>query len=206
MNPLEFRDTLNIITSYIPNPQNLLVNQHMLQLLYNHPDLVFIRNHMKSDIPKYGLPKFLCIYTNSDSLEIAVEYGNTELVKHLAYPISNPHWIQTASKNGHLELIKYLVSIQSYSMNLADVTANNNCAIQYASKNGHLEIVKYLVSQKADVTANNNYAIQWASKNGHLETVKYLVSQGADVTANNNYAIQYASWYGHLEIVKYLVS
>ncbi len=190
MNPLEIKDTLNIITSYIPSPQNLLVNQYILYLLYNHPDLVFIRNHIKSDIPKYGLPKFLSLYTGPNPLKIAVEHGNTQIVRYLTSTITNKNWIRIAAEKGHLDLVKYLVSIQSHNMTLADVTTNNNYAVQAASKNDRLEIVKYLVSVGADITANNNRAVQIASEYGHLETVKYLVSIGADITANNNEAVR----------------
>jgi ankyrin repeat protein len=53
--------------------------------------------------------------------------------------------VRYASKNGHLETVKYLVSLG------ADITTDNNCAVRYASENGHLEVVKYLVSFEADI-------------------------------------------------------
>ena len=105
-----------------------------------------------------------------------------------------------ASENGHLKVVKYLVSQG------ADVTADDNYAVQLASENGHLEIVKYLVRHGADVTANNNYAVVWASTNGYLEVVKYLVSQGANVISGDNYAVQQASENEHKKVVEYLVS
>ena len=45
-----------------------------------------------------------------------------------------------ASKYGHLEVVKYLVS------NGANIHAQNDWALILASENGHLEVVKYLES------------------------------------------------------------
>ena len=69
--------------------------------------------------------------------------------------------IKWASNNGHLEVVKYLVSQG------ADV----NNAIKRAGSNGHLEVVKYLVGQGAGTAAEVNYAAIWASEEGHLEVV-----------------------------------
>ncbi len=153
MNPLEISDTLNLIVEYLIHPQNLLVNHNTLNQLYNNHNIVFIRSHKKSDIPKYGSPKFLSIYTNSNALNIAVKYGNLPVVKSLITNIVDSKYVQWASGNGHLDTVKYLASLG------ADYAANNNYAIQWASGNGHLAVVKYLVSLGADYAADNNYAI-----------------------------------------------
>ena len=107
--------------------------------------------------------------------------------------------VRRASGNGHLETVKYLVSLGA---NVRDI----RLCREWASEEGHLETVKYLVSMGANVRANDDYAVQWASGNGHLETVKYLVSQGANVRDIDDYAVGWASDNGHLETVKYLVS
>ena len=91
------------------------------------------------------------------------------------------------SKNGHLEVVKYLVSQG------ADIKTRDNYAVRWASRNGHLEVVKYLVSQGADIKTRDNYAVIWASRNRHLEVIKYLVSQGADIKDQNNKAVRLAS-------------
>jgi ankyrin repeat protein len=114
----------------------------------------------------------------------------------------NDQKLRCASRNGHLETVKYLVEECK-----ADPTAQNNTAVVYTSQNGHLETVKYLVEEcKAYPTAQNNIAVIRASWNGHLETVKYLVEEcKADPTARDNTAVVYASKNGHLETVKWLV-
>ena len=82
--------------------------------------------------------------------------------------------IRWASYNGHLEVVKYLMSLPGN----IDPSADNNYAIRWASRNGHLEVVKYLMSLPGNIdpSANNNAAIRWASEKGHLEVVKYLMS------------------------------
>ncbi len=159
MNPLEIIGTLSLIVEYLIHPQNLLVNHNTLNQLYNNHNIVFIRSHKKSDIPKYGSPKFLSIYTGSNTLDIAVEYRNLPVVKSLIIDTINLKYLQSVGKNEHIEIVKYLVSLG------ADYTINNNFTIRYASYYGHLAIVEYLVLLRADYTANNNFAIRWASCN-----------------------------------------
>jgi sulfur relay (sulfurtransferase) DsrC/TusE family protein len=117
----------------------------------------------------------------------------------------------TASENGHLSVVKYLMSLpKEYGI---DPAAENNYAIRYASENGHLSVVKYLIGlpkeYKIDPAARDNYAIRYASANGHLDVVKYLISlpkeYKIDPAAKNNIAIRLASQNGHLEVVKYLI-
>ena len=49
-----------------------------------------------------------------------------------------------ASRYGHLEVVKYLMSLDRvYNI---DPSAENNIAIRQASRNGHSEVVKYLMS------------------------------------------------------------
>ncbi len=84
--------------------------------------------------------------------------------------------VRLASKNGHLEVVKYLVSLG------ANIRSENDFALKYASRNGHLEVVKYLVSLGANIHADYDYAVKYASQNGHLDVVKYLVSLGAPPT------------------------
>ena len=103
--------------------------------------------------------------------------------------------LQWAARNGHLDVVKFLVTLPK-----VDASAYDNYAIRWAAANGHLDVVKYLASlPNVDASANNNYAIYWAAKNGHLEVVKFLVTLSkVDVSADDNYAIRYAVIGNHL--------
>ena len=83
--------------------------------------------------------------------------------------------MRCATFSGHLEVVKYLASLDS-----VDPGANGSYVIKLASENGHLDVVKYLASlDSVDPGTADNYAIRWASWYGHLEVVKYLISIGA---------------------------
>ena len=62
--------------------------------------------------------------------------------------------IRLAAENGHLEMVKYLVSQG------ANVNAQNDYADRRAAHYGHLETVKYLVSQGANANAQDNLCYQ----------------------------------------------
>ena len=56
--------------------------------------------------------------------------------------------VRWASRYGHLEVVKYLVS---QGVNVQRVCYNWLSPVQLASENGHLEVVMYLVSQGASI-------------------------------------------------------
>ena len=88
----------------------------------------------------------------------------------------NNRAIRWASENGHVEVVKILLSDKR-----VDPTAGDNRAIQWASGNGHVEVVKILLSDKrVDPTADNNLAIRRASEKGHVEVVKILYQHNPD--------------------------
>lgn len=105
--------------------------------------------------------------------------------------------LSVASKNGHLKLVKYLVSQG------ARVRDYDSYALAVASGGGYLDVVKYLIDAGAEVTADDNYAVRLACRNDHLEVVKYLVSEGADVTGYRNCCMKNAK---SLRMIKYLIS
>ena len=114
--------------------------------------------------------------------------------------VDNDYAVRWASKNGYLDLVKWLMKKG------ADINANYNDALKLASINGHLEVVQYLVENGANIHANNDCcALEVASQKGHFEVVKYLVEKGAGNDVGYGSALMRASSFGSLEIVKYLV-
>jgi len=73
-----------------------------------------------------------------------------------------------ASQNGHLEVVKFLVSKG------ANIHAVDDRALQLASQYGHLAVVKFLVSKGANIHSDDDFALQVACENGHLAVVKAL--------------------------------
>jgi hypothetical protein len=126
-----------------------------------------------------------------------------ELFQHVDPFITNNFPIQWASENGHIEVVRLLLSDDH-----VDPSDNENYAIQWASENGHIEVVRLLLSdERVDPSANENYAIRWASMKGHIEVVRLLLSdERVDPSDNENYAIQWASENGHVEVVRLLLS
>lgn len=114
--------------------------------------------------------------------------GHLDLVKKLGVP-KNSNAIWYAARNGYLDIVKYLVSIN----------APMDSAIPAAALSGYLDLVKYLVSIGAPI---NDRAITNAAENGYLDIVKYLVSVDAPISPP---AIKYTVWYQYFKIVKYLL-
>ncbi len=155
----------------------------------------------------YELPNLHQFYEYCDK-------GNLEEIKKLNLSLDdiisqNNVALRYASENGHLQVIKYLIS---FNLTIDDIKSVNNYALIMASSNGHLKVVKYLIDKGLtieDIKSYDNYALRWASENGHLIVVKYLIDKGLtieDIKSYDNYAIYKAIKYGHIELGKYLLS
>ena len=139
------------------------------------------------------------------ALKWASKNGHLDIVKYLVEIGASVHsqhdWaLIEASHYGHLEVVKYLVKEG------ANIHSQHDRALINASGNGHLDIVKYLVKEGANIHGLNDHALILASENGHLDIVKYLVENGADIHAGNDEALRWASQKGHLEVFNYLKS
>lgn len=77
--------------------------------------------------------------------------------------------LRGAASNGHLKIVKYLVSLG------ADPHDKEEQAVQWASGYGHLEVVKYFVEQGVDATALKE-SLKAASRNKRENVVDYLKS------------------------------
>ncbi|XP_065085601.1 uncharacterized protein LOC135707679 [Ochlerotatus camptorhynchus] len=164
---------------------------------------------------KYGSLLHTATYAgNSELVLFLLDYGidanliaNFEIFqgydKHL-----NTSPLHIASKNGHLEIAKFLLD-RSANVDLQD--ENNRTPLHYASANGHLEIVKLLLDRSACVDLqdkNKRTSLHYASENGHFGIAKLLLDKPANVDLQdkkNRTTLHYASKNGHLEIVKLLL-
>jgi hypothetical protein len=100
----------------------------------------------------------------------------------------NNYAVRIASKNGHFEVVKLLLSDAH-----VDPSDSLSFGFRLASDEGHLEIVKLLLADaRVDPSAENNFAVRMATENGHLETVKLLLTDArVDSKGSND---------GHLKI------
>jgi hypothetical protein len=96
--------------------------------------------------------------------------------------------LNAAARNGHLEIVKYLVE------HGADIDKSDNSRdktpLLAASFKGHFDIVKYLVEKgaKVNVQSINGFTpLHDAAYVGNFEVVKYLVEHGADVRIRNKH-------------------
>ena len=146
----------------------------------------------------------------------AVKIGSLFLVKYYLEQGAklNKKILRLAAKNGHLDVIKYLVDgvnkgRASHVFLIeqgADIHNDDEETLRLAAEKGRLDVVKYLVEQGADLHARDEEALRLAAENGHLDVVKYLVEQGADLHARYELdALQSAVMQGHFDVVKYLI-
>lgn len=133
-----------------------------------------------------------------DEFNKACADGNLELVQQIfenpEQPIGAGKYLDealfTACKNGHLNVVKYLVEHGARRL---------DWALLVTCVHGHLPVVKYLVDQGAD---NFDNALCHSYGGGHLHIVEYLTEFGG---YDKSVAMTYASINGQLESVKRLV-
>ncbi|XP_073999776.1 protein fem-1 homolog B isoform X2 [Rhodnius prolixus] len=122
-----------------------------------------------------------------------------------------------AARNGHVEVVKVLVSEFNADTEHAGCVKVENYYIQGATAlwcaagAGHLNVVKVLVHAGANVnhtTLTNSTPLRAACFDGRLDIVKYLIEHGALVNIPNKYnnsCLMIASYKGHLDIVQFLL-
>ena len=98
------------------------------------------------------------------------ELGKVHMARVMLPGVDHPsaednHAIREASQNGHLEIVRLLLTDSRI-----DPSADDNYTIREASHNGHLEVVRLLLADpRVDPSADDNFAIREAGEYGHLE-------------------------------------
>lgn len=139
-------------------------------------------------------------------LHRACEKGNLEIVKALCeagadvnknckgyYPID------IATKNGFLDIVKYL--IETYSVKLTNVVL--------AAYYGKINILNYLLTLNLELNCEYNNPLYWACMNGQIDAIDRLLNAGADPNIIDSFlhepTIFRAIEKGRLDIVDRLV-
>lgn len=140
--------------------------------------LLFATEYGHLEIVKYLSSFRICYGYYRTAIEFAIMHGRLNILKYFidingSIKLSNDDWFVTrAVKNGHLEIIKYLVSTM-----IIDVTKSN--VILHALRHGNLGVVKYLVSIAGTSIIKEKYkAMLRAIQFGDTSIVEYLVSIG----------------------------
>jgi ankyrin repeat protein len=146
----------------------------------------------------------------SSFVENAAFYGDLDAVKHFHELSPNyddnyedtawAKWfspiLENAARNGHLDIIKYVLEHPIYGTNCK--------AMEEAAANGELKVIKYL-QEKAPpglLPAMTTQAMDRAAENGHLETVKHL--HETDPAGCTKEAMHHAAVWNYFAIVKFL--
>ncbi|KAF1954157.1 ankyrin [Byssothecium circinans] len=102
--------------------------------------------------------------TYLSDLATSTKRSSTEILAGAVDPYTKNTALHYAAANGHLDIIKLLVS-----------TSTANTTVPSTPASGLINAIN----------DSGNTALHWAALNGHLESVKLLVQAGADVTIIN---------------------
>ena len=157
-----------------------------------------------------------------NAIQLAAKYGHLNMFKNLCgnNPLSMNHVsdagiihmkraIHYAARNGHIDIVKYIVN-NGVPANINDNFGKN--PLHYACKNGNISIVEFLIGHGSNINApdlKGMTPVFYAIKCGHLDLVKFLIGHGADKNFKDSLGrspLSYAARCGNLEIVQYLVS
>jgi len=117
--------------------------------------------------------------------------------------------LHAAARNGHLEIVQYLVG-QGASVSSTD--AAGATPLHAAVESGNLEIVRLLVSKGASVNAKDSSGetpLHYAASYGNKAIATHLVDNGGDLTiasSDGTTPAQVADLSGHTEVETYLES
>ncbi len=156
-------------------------------------------------------------------LLMAAEAGHLSIVEYCMGQSANDKLesrdaetaLQIASKNGHLDVVKYLIENTSEI-----IPAEVSFSLDNAVLNGHSAVVEYLITitaAKPAITLENNRLtgrnlLHSAVKSGDLATVQHIVEFFANPEAidlpndNGETALHLAAYAKHVHIVQFLLS
>lgn len=133
-------------------------------------------------------------------LYCCAEDGSLKLFKELVKcgaSIKNNNVLYVAIKNGHYEIMKYILDFG------VDQLIEHNC-IAFSVMYGHLDILKYLLSLKDDNNVYIQEIVRLSAKHGHLHILKYLLQIGVDFLRRIR-TLGLSAHYGHTEVVDFLI-
>ena len=152
---------------------------------------------VEQSIPEYALAKHQQQTQANVDLFNASEKGNLPSVKAAVANGGTPHFfyhpedqknsLHVASQGGHLEVVKYLLSVGA----TLDVKTgmDQSSSLLLAAQGGHLDVLTFLLSAGADVNSRNMYgnsSLHQASRLGRFDIIDTLLANKASINITNN--------------------
>jgi len=159
------------------------------------------------------LPAFAAQGQSLDELLKAVNAGDVKIVADFLDKGLDPNTtdsgghtlLMTASRLGHLELVKLLVARKA---SVTRQSAQGDTALMFASLKGQLEVAQFLITHGAKVDEPGWAPLHYAAFEGRAEMIRMLIARGAekDATGPNGYtALMLAVRGNHLEAARALL-
>ncbi|AGD93027.1 putative ankyrin repeat protein [Megavirus lba] len=157
--------------------------------------IILGKKYFLGDPKTWEFMNTISVKFEKSSLDYIISKNYIECLKYLiSIDVNKDLALIIASKNGNLDIVKYLISLG------ANIHAHENKSVRLACKYGHLDVVKFLVDNGAIFHSKNNYAIKSACDNGHINIVKYLIECGIDIRETDNYKIKIIQTENDLDI------
>ena len=150
-------------------------------------------------------------------LQVAAASGSTSVIEYLlkrtkkvAFKSGRINPFHLAADNGHVNIMKLLLSFSSSLLAMAD--HDGNTPLHHACAHGYLPVVLYLCNEvKHPLMARNKLGetpLHLATKHCHLEVVKYLIDEkGFDPATKDSMIgstpLHVAAKSGCLDIIQY---
>ncbi|XP_048257810.1 serine/threonine-protein phosphatase 6 regulatory ankyrin repeat subunit A-like [Haliotis rufescens] len=185
-----------------------------LACFYGHVDVVkYLLSQDTVDVNSRGRYK-------QTPMMRAAKNGHKEVVEllvkkgadlSLAYNADGSNVLHLACVNGHVDVVKYLLSQDTVNINSRGW--RKRTPMMRAAEEGYKEVVELLVSKGADaslVDKRGNNLLHLACQRGQMELVKYIVSQDmVDINRRGlkkRSPVMIAAESGHKEVVELLVN
>jgi ankyrin repeat protein len=181
-----------------------------------HQEYILTQWSKLHTLEKLPLDKILNIKDSNARILLLEFYDYLDEIKKIDSDVlmgvrtnNNDNLYLSASYNGHIATLQYLVSI---GFDVWSKNFHGTNAYSLAAYGGHIETMKYLesISTGIDIKAVNrdgNNAFLFASKNGKVEVMKWLEKKGFDISIKNNYgnnAYLVASYNEHVNVMEWL--
>ena len=114
-----------------------------------------------------------------------------------------------ASKNGHLNIVKFLIATGA---EIDTLSTNNVTPLLHACNQGHYSVINFLLNNGANINHQNIHkstSLHYAVDGKHLKIVKLLIQRGANKLLKDDLIgtpLESAKIKNYTAIVKYLSS